>query len=254
MYEFLHARCLSAWAGYISSLSSFSCLTARETRNAIRCRRCCAYLRHKILAAAWNSDSCRLAVATEGGGVRIYELLPTPANGRPNDHLPGGKRCSPPATLVLRHNISARRVLRDVQAVHTRGCAQVVQAVKRSKSKPPKVTILASSSAQNGLGAGAETLVGIVDGQHLCVWHLLAGSSLLAANNVARHGCKVERVSWYGPMALAAVTYEMADVSREAGVFQLDITRKKVAKASDRVRGEMTQSTARRLVHTPTRL
>lgn len=211
-----------------------------------------SYRENKILTAAWNADTCSLAIATAAGGVKIYDVLPRSPSLFSSSSDCGvvrgpGKELQPqssaatiisiappppprPATIVLRHEI----VIRIISSAQEGG--------RKAANRP--VSSLATSSScdswEHGEGrrgdgstiavasrtaAGAGILVGVADGKHLCVWDLVAGSTLLTALSMAPTGCTVEKVLWHGPTAVVALLYHDGAGVTRVDVHQVDIAR-----------------------------
>ena len=192
----------------------------------------------EILAAAWNADTCSLAIATAAGGVKIYRISPTPRTFgageiRDRSHAidapasrPQTPDTQPPASALLRHEI----VLKSVSPPPVggdRGGGGGGGSGSRLFSQA-QVHSLATdnvSSLEGGRAAGAGILLGLADGQHLCVWDIATGSTLLTALAIAQEGCKVEKVMWYGPTALTALLYAMDGGLRRVDVHQVNVAK-----------------------------
>lgn len=178
----------------------------------------------KILAAAWNGDTCSLALATAAGGVKIYDLLPTtPCNSTldASGDSDSGSRVRPqsgrirparpqPVKLILRHEI----VIKCVSLIPNGGKKIVHRRVS---------SLATDESSEPGRQAGSAILVGVAEGQHLCVWDLVTGTTLLTALAIAPAGCKVEKVVWLGPAALTALLYSVEGGLRRIDVHQIDV-------------------------------
>lgn len=189
----------------------------------------------EILAAAWNADTCSLAMATTTGGVKIYEISPsTPRLGTSfgtgvvgardgavvADALDAGRQ--PPVIALLRHEI----VLKSVSSTTGGGNGDAGGGGDGLISQA-QVNSLATDKSSEGDGndAGAGILLGLADGQHLCVWDIVTGSTLLTALAIAQAGCKVEKVMWHGPMALTALLYSMEGGLRRVDVHQVNVAK-----------------------------
>lgn len=222
----------------------------------------------KILTAAWNADTCSLAIATAAGGVKIYGILPTPppelSSGSGSGSgigsgstarsviviVPGEKErqqhldsataasatISPPtrpATAVLRHEI----VINTISTTADGGRKRVNRQVSSLATSSDGVSWedFGGEGGDNEFGgersrvaaaAGAGVLVGVAEGQHLCVWDLATGSTLLTALSIAPRGCTVEKVLWHGPTALVALLYHDGTGVSRVDVHQVDVGRK----------------------------
>lgn len=184
----------------------------------------------RILAAAWNADTCSLAMATAAGGVKIYELSPAPCEDtfgviRREGSCDANAVRPTPATLTLRHDI----VVKSISSTPNGG----------RKASLRHVGSLATDDSSEDGKAGAGILVGIADGQHLCVWDLVTGSTLLTALAIAPAGCKVEKVVWHRSTALAALLYSAEGGLRRVDVHQIDVARQ----ATTPVRGRYSSGT-----------
>ena len=230
-------------------------------RTALAVQHTHLFRENKILTAAWNADTCSLAIATAAGGVKIYDVLPRSAasfssrsdGGRSRGAPRGaGKKQGqpqpsaatvisiapppppPPATVVLRHEI----VIRIVSSTQEGG--------RKSANRPVSslATSCGSESWERGGGkrsvgntttatagctaAGAGILVGVAEGKHLCVWDLATGSTLLTALSMAPTGCTVEKVLWHGPTAVVAVLYHDGTGVTRVDVHQVDIAKEAI--------------------------
>lgn len=112
--------------------------------------------------------------------------------------------------LVLRHEI----VIKSVSLIPNGGKKIVHRQVS---------SLATDESSERGGEAGAAILVGVAEGQHLCVWDLVTGTTLLTALAIAPAGCKVEKVVWLGPAALTALLYSVEGGLRRIDVHQIDI-------------------------------
>lgn len=117
----------------------------------------------------------------------------------------------PPTALILKHEI----VIKILSLTPSGG-------KKLSSSQVGSLTTDESSDTEKG---GAGTLVGVADGQHLCVWDFVTGSTLITALAIAPEGCKVEKVAWYSSTALAALLYSLKDGLKRVDVHQIDVAR-----------------------------
>lgn len=217
---------------------------------------------NKILTAAWNADTCSLAIATAEGGVKIYDVLPSHPNGmtrtkkqsttrdvlrqaggekgeqqqEPVGATPismNGPPLSRPAAIVLRHEIVIKTVASTPGAGRKVVSRQVSSLATSSEDRGWWGEDGAASrggevrggrtAANAATAAGAGILVGVADGKHLCVWDLATGSTLLTALSMAPEGCTVEKVLWYGPAALVALMYHDGVGVARVDVHQLDI-------------------------------
>lgn len=174
-----------------------------------------------ILTASWNADTCSLAMATTAGGVRIYDLLPTPQG--PNASVVtrsdslcarGTARRTVPARLILRHEILMKNVSTTPEGTARVACRQV--------------DLLCSDDSSASGHAGAGILVGIADGHHLCLWDLTTGCTLFTASAVAPEGCKIEKMAWHGAAALLALLCSEGGSSTTLAVHQIDVVAHKM--------------------------
>lgn len=213
---------------------------------------------NKIITAAWNADTCSLAIATAAGGVKIYDILPSPlpaspsrrtSNSKSGTHqdIPNGIRNNSPAqsvisvampppprpvTVVLRHEIliktlsptphgGKKAVNRPVSSLATSSEGGSWQGRGSSGNA-------AAGAAAGSTAAGAGILVGVAEGKHLCIWDLATGSTLLTALSIAPVGCTVEKVLWHGPTALVALLYHDGAGVKRVDVHQVDIARETI--------------------------
>lgn len=217
---------------------------------------------NRILTAAWNADTCTLALATAEGGVKIYDILPNHPSGatgkinrvitrdatirhdtekkvgqqQPVGATPiymTGPPLSRPAVIVLRHEI----VIKSVSSTPGDGRKIVGRQVSTLATSSDDrgwwgENVAASWGVEGRSGrtaasattaSGAGILVGVADGKHLCVWDLATGSTLLTALSMAPQGCTVEKVLWHGPSALVALMYHDGVGVTRVDVHQLDI-------------------------------
>ncbi len=200
---------------------------------------------NKILTAAWNADTCSLAIATAAGGVKIYDVLPRSPSSSSNG--PGNKELQPqpsaatvisiappppprPATMVLRHEIVIRIISsaqeggrktanRPVSSLATSSCSDSWERGEGRRGGG------STTAAACRTAAGSGILVGVAEGKHLCVWDLAAGSTLLTALSMAPKGCTVEKVLWHGPTAVVALLYHDGTGVTRVDVHQVDIGR-----------------------------
>lgn len=190
----------------------------------------------KILAAAWNGDTCSLALATEAGGVKIYSLLPAHhthniITATSERSLLGVVVRPPPATLVLQHEIIIKGLSPVEQHTASAGNDKELSFDGNGNRKfsISRVTSLATNEMPPGEErGGAAILLGMVEGHHLCVWDLTTGCTLLTALALAPDGCKVEKMAWHAPAGLVALVQSLEEGARRIDVYQLDIVGKSV--------------------------
>lgn len=176
-------------------------------------------------------------MATTAGGVKIYEISPsTPRLGTSGvvgardgadvadiaDVFDAGRQS--PVIALLRHEI----VLKSVSSTPDGGNGGTGGGGGSGRLvSQAQVNSLATDNSSEGGGndAGAGILLGLADGQHLCVWDIVTGSTLLTALAIAQAGCKVEKVMWHGPMALTALLYSMEGGLRRVDVHQVNVAK-----------------------------
>lgn len=187
-----------------------------------------------MLAAVWNRDISSLALATEQGGIRIYELLPARTrSGNSKDvdqgHQDGNGTGTLPVMLMFRHEIVIKSTMSEgrVSTMTKRKTPS-----DRQKVMFGRVHCLSTEDMPRARGEGIATLVGVAEGRHLYMWDMVSGVTLLTAHAIAPTGCKVQHVAWHGPAALVALLYAVNEAPRRVDVHQLDVAGQATAQVS----------------------